>query len=41
MKVFIESLRRLYESHAISKEKIVEMYNEKKINKDEMDYILN
>ena len=37
---FVESLQRLYRNQQISKSKIIELYNDFKINKEEMDYIL-
>ena len=37
---FVESLQRLYKCHQVSKSKIIELYNDSKINKEEMDYIL-
>lgn len=40
MNQFVESLKRLYDSQAIKKEKIIELYNNKKITEDEKQYIL-
>ena len=41
MRQFIESLKRLYKNQSINKDKIVELYNNGKINMDEKNYILN
>ena len=41
MNQFIESLRRLYQGGKVSKEKIINFFNNKKITKEEKDYILN
>ena len=38
---FIESLRRLYQNGKVSKEKITNFFNNKKITEEEKDYILN
>lgn len=40
MRQFVESLRRLYLNSMISEEKIIILFNNKKITKEEMDYIL-
>ena len=40
MTAFIESLVRLYQSHLISREKVVALFASKRITKEEMDYIL-
>lgn len=40
MRQIIESLKRLYQKNNVSKEKIVELFNNEKINKEEMLYIL-
>ena len=39
--VFVESMRRLYRDGKVSKEKIVELYENGKINDEEKSYILN
>ena len=41
MKQLIESLKRLYSTNKITKEKILEMYEKKKISEEEKDFILN
>lgn len=41
MRQFVESLRRLYSQHKISEEKIRSLFEDKKIDEAEMDYILN
>jgi hypothetical protein len=41
MRQFIESLKRLYKNQSINKDKIVELYDNGKINVDEKNYILN
>lgn len=40
MNIFIESLRRLYQSGKLEKEKVVELLNRNKITEEERDYIL-
>ena len=40
MRQIIESLKRLYQKNNVIKEKIVELFNNEKINKEEMLYIL-
>ena len=40
MSEFVNSLKRLYESNKITKEKIEQMFKEKKINETEKQYIL-
>lgn len=37
--LFVESIKRLYQSNQISKEKVLELYKSKKITEDEMNYI--
>lgn len=39
--IFVESMRRLYMDMKVSKEKIVELYESKKITEEEKGYILN
>lgn len=41
MKQLVESLKRLYMSNQISKEKIIQLFETKKITYDEKEYILN
>lgn len=41
MKQFVESLKRLYNSQAIKEDKIIELFNNKKITEYEKQYILN
>lgn len=41
MNQFIESMKRLYLSGKVSRDKIVELYESKKITKEESNYILN
>lgn len=41
MRQFVESMKRLYEGHMINEDKIIELYNNGKINMDEKNYILN
>ena len=41
MRQIIESLKRLYQKNIVSKEKIVELFKNQKINKEEMLYILS
>ena len=38
--LFVESIRRLYKDNKISKAKVLELYENKKISKDELDKIL-
>ena len=38
---FVESLKRLYLSQMVKKEKIEELFNNKKISEIELKYILN
>ena len=40
MNQFVESLKRLYDNHTIKETKVVSLYNNNKITKDEMAYIL-
>ena len=40
MRQFVESLKRLYKDNKIKSEKILKMYTEKKLTKDEYEYIL-
>ena len=39
--IFIESIKRLYNSEKVSKEKIVELFENGKITEEEKSYILN
>lgn len=39
MNQFVESMRRLYLSDMVSKDKIVELFESGKITKEESDYI--
>lgn len=41
MSVFVESLKRLYQSGKLQEEKIVELYEGGKINEEEKVYILD
>lgn len=41
MRVFVESLYRLYYNHALDRSKVIELFNDGKITKEEMDYILD
>lgn len=41
MNQFVESLKRLYDNHVIKESKVVSLYENKKITKDEMAYILD
>lgn len=41
MRVFVESLYRLHCNHALDKGKVIELFNDGKITKEEMDYILD
>ena len=38
---FVESMKRLYESNKVKKEKVIELYNSGKITDAEKAYILN
>lgn len=40
MSEFVKSLKRLYENSKITKEKIEQMFKDKKINETEKQYIL-
>lgn len=40
MSQFVESLKRLYNNKLINKDKVCKLYKDKKINEDEMKYIL-
>lgn len=40
MSEFVKSLKRLYENNKITKEKIEQMFKDKKINVTEKQYIL-
>lgn len=40
MSIFVESLRRLYRDHVISKEKIDSLLETKKLTEDDYDYIV-
>ena len=39
--VFVESMRRLYRDGKVDKDKIVELFESKKISEEEKTYILN
>lgn len=41
MNQFVESMKRLYESNKVSKEKINELFTNGKIDLQEKNYILN
>lgn len=41
MKVFVESLRRLYQTGKVSKEKIIELCESGKLSEEEKIYILS
>lgn len=41
MNQFVESLKRLYQSGKLQEEKIVELYEGRKINEEEKFYILD
>lgn len=41
MNQFVESMKRLYLSGKVSKDKIVELFESGKITKEESNYILN
>ena len=38
--VFVESMKRLHRNHKIDEAKIVELFESKKINEEELKYIL-
>ena len=40
-KLFVESIKRLYQDKKIDKSKIVELYESEKITEEEMNYILD
>lgn len=40
MSIFVESLRRLYRDHVISKEKLKSLLETKKLTEDDYDYIM-
>ena len=40
-KIFVDSIKRLYEKHMISEEKVIELYKNKTITEDEKEYVLN
>ena len=40
MSIFVESLRRLYRDHVISKKKIESLLETKKLTEDDYDYIM-
>lgn len=40
MSIFVESLRRLYRDHVISKEKLEPLLETKKLTEDDYDYII-
>lgn len=39
--LFVESIRRLYKEGRITKDKVLELFKNKKITADEMEYILS
>lgn len=39
--LFVESIKRLYNDGKINKEKIVELYESRKITEEELNYILD
>ena len=41
MRQFIESIKRLYENGVVNEEKIIDLFINKKITKEEKEYILN
>lgn len=41
MNQFVESLKRLYDNGRVSKEKVMELFENKKITQEEKKYILN
>lgn len=38
--LFVESIKRLYKDNKISKDKVLELYGNKKISEDELNIIL-
>lgn len=40
MRQFVESMKRLYESGMIKKDKVISVFNDRKITQEEMEYIL-
>ena len=40
MSQFVESLKRLYNSHMIDEEKVIKLFNDNKIAEQEKEYIL-
>ena len=40
MNQFVESMRRLYKDMKVTKKKVVELFESKKITEEEMKYIL-
>ena len=40
MSQFVESLKRLYNSHMIDEEKVIKLFNDNKITEQEKEYIL-
>ena len=40
MREFVKSLKRLYNKNMICKEKVITIFNDNKITKEEMEYIL-
>lgn len=40
MRQFVESLKRLYGNHKVDREKILQLYIEKKISKDEYEFVV-
>lgn len=41
MNQFVESMKRLYQNGMVDEKKIIILFNNGKITKEEMDYILN
>jgi hypothetical protein len=39
--IFVESLKRLYENEKITEDKIILLFNNDKLTKEEKEYILN
>lgn len=39
--MFVESLRRLYTERKISKSKVIELFENKKLSEKDMEYILS
>lgn len=39
--LFVESLKRLYQSGKLNEEKIIDLFNDEKITEEEKRYILN